>query len=117
MITISELLLTFLLNAFWQILLITIAAGICARLLRGLSARYTYIVWVAALVLSIFLPVLTASIPLREVFFNRQSPPTDRQLPAREINLPLANPLDAAKPAAEAASLTIPLGMNLAIGF
>lgn len=53
---ISEFALTFLLNAAWQVALVTLAAAACARLLRGASARYRHAVWVSALILSVVLP-------------------------------------------------------------
>src|SRR5215510_2417560 len=56
---ISELLLTFLLNACWLIALVTAVAALCARLLRGTTARYQHLLWVIALAFSFGLPVLT----------------------------------------------------------
>ena len=61
MTTASQLLLTFLVNACWQIALIALAALLCARLLRRTTARYKHMIWVAALTLCIGLPLLTAS--------------------------------------------------------
>jgi beta-lactamase regulating signal transducer with metallopeptidase domain len=58
---ISQLLLTFLLNACWQIALITLAAALCAWLLRGTAARYRHLLWVIALVSSFCLPLLASS--------------------------------------------------------
>jgi beta-lactamase regulating signal transducer with metallopeptidase domain/uncharacterized membrane protein YkoI len=58
--TSSELLLTFLLNACWQILLIAAVASLGSWLLRRSSARYRHWVWVGALLLSFLVP-LTAS--------------------------------------------------------
>lgn len=58
---ISQLLLTFLLNAGWQIALITLAATLCAWLLRGMAARYCHLLWVIALASSFGLPLLTSS--------------------------------------------------------
>jgi len=57
--TISELLLTFLLNACWQIAMVTAVAILCARLLRGTTARHQHLLWVIALAFSFGLPVLT----------------------------------------------------------
>ncbi len=57
--TISQLLLTFLLNACWQIALITAVAALCARLLRGTTARHRHLLWVSALIFSFGLPALT----------------------------------------------------------
>ncbi|MGI8782287.1 MAG: M56 family metallopeptidase [Acidobacteriota bacterium] len=56
----SQLLLTFLLNACWQILLITAVGALCAWLLRSAAARWRHVVWVVVLVLSFCLPVWTA---------------------------------------------------------
>ena len=59
--TIPQLLLTFLLNAAWQVLVITACAALCDWLLRGTAARYRHALWVAALFLSICVPVLSSS--------------------------------------------------------
>lgn len=56
----SQLLLTFLLNACWQAALLTVVALCCARLLRGTPARQQHLLWVAALVLAFCLPVLSS---------------------------------------------------------
>lgn len=58
---ISQLLLTFLLNACWQIVLVTLATALCAWLLRGTAARYLHLLWVIALASSFGLPLLTSS--------------------------------------------------------
>src|SRR5205085_5777439 len=57
--TSSQLLLTFLLNACWQIALIAAVAAFCDWLLRQATARHRHWLWVAALVLSLCLPALT----------------------------------------------------------
>jgi len=115
MITISQMLLTLLLNAFWQLVLITTVAVLCARLLGNLSARFKYLLWVAALSLAVFLPVLTSSAPLREVLFVRAPPAiVERQPEPREIEASPINSSNIAKP--ETASLTVPLALNLALG-
>jgi TonB family protein len=64
--TISQLLLNFIGNATWQLALIAAVASICAWLLRGTSARQRYWLWVAALILSIGLPVLAGWQLLRQ---------------------------------------------------
>jgi beta-lactamase regulating signal transducer with metallopeptidase domain/uncharacterized membrane protein YkoI len=55
----SQLLLTFLLNAVWQIALIAALASFGAWLLRH-STRYQHWLWVAALCLSLLVPAITA---------------------------------------------------------
>ena len=58
--TSSQLLLTFLLNAVWQIALIAALASLGAWLLRKSSVRYQHWLWVGALILSLVVPVVTA---------------------------------------------------------
>jgi TonB family protein len=58
--TTSELLLTFLLNACWQIALLGAAAVFGDWLLRRVTVRYRHLLWVGALLLAIFVPVLTS---------------------------------------------------------
>ncbi len=55
--TISRLILTFLLNALWQIAVVAGAAALAAWLLRNTPARLQHRLWVVALVASVFLPV------------------------------------------------------------
>jgi len=54
------MLLTFLLNACWQIALMTLAASLCAWLLRGTAARYRHLLWAIALASSFGAPLLTS---------------------------------------------------------
>ena len=58
--TTSEFLLTFLLNAFWQIALIAAAAAFGDWLLRRTLVRYRHFLWVAALGLSLVMPLVTS---------------------------------------------------------
>ncbi|MGH9971857.1 MAG: M56 family metallopeptidase [Pyrinomonadaceae bacterium] len=67
MIRISELIINFLLNAAWQIVLVALLALIFARLLRNAPARYRHGLWVAALLLCIVLPFWS-------LFGNAQAP-------------------------------------------
>ena len=59
--TFSQFLLTFLLNASWQILLIAAMASLCDRILSGTAARYRHTVWVVALFLALFLPMFSSA--------------------------------------------------------
>lgn len=59
--TVSQFLLTFLLNASWQILLIAAMASLCDRILSGTPARYRHGVWVVALFLALFLPAFSSA--------------------------------------------------------
>lgn len=57
--TSNQLLLTFLLNAVWQIALIAALASLGAWLLRRSAMRFQHWLWVAALCLSLLVPVFT----------------------------------------------------------
>ena len=70
--TISQLLLTFLLNSVWQIVLIASLASISAWLLRDSAARYRHWIWVAALLLSVIVPLTTSSDILTSTFSRAQ---------------------------------------------
>src|SRR5215813_618760 len=84
--TISQLLLTFLLNACWQIALVTAVAALCARLLRRTSARYQHLLWVTALAFSFSLPVMTSAPLLVGAFFSE--PPRTIVQPAGGVFVP-----------------------------
>ena len=58
---VSQFLLTFLLNASWQVLLIAAMACLCDRILSGTAARYRHAVWAVALFLAFLLPVFSSS--------------------------------------------------------
>ena len=66
--TINQLLLTFLLNSVWQIALIASLAALSAWLLRNSAARYRHWIWVAALLLSLGVPLTTSYGFLTPVF-------------------------------------------------
>ena len=66
--TISQLLLTFLLNACWQIPLVAALATFCAWLLRRSSAKHRHLLWVAALLISFLVPAITSSRILTDSF-------------------------------------------------
>lgn len=57
----SQLLLTFLLNAVWQVALIAGLAAFGSWLLRNSVARYRHWLWASALCLAFFVPAFTAS--------------------------------------------------------
>jgi len=84
--TISQLLLTFLLNACWQIALIATVAALCARLLRGTTVRHQNLLWVTALAFSFGLPVLTCAPLFGGPFFSE--PPRATVQPVRGAFIP-----------------------------
>src|ERR1051325_4494563 len=60
----SQLLLTFLLNAVWQVALVAVLAALGSWLLRNSVARHRHWLWASALCLAFFVPAFTASLPL-----------------------------------------------------
>ena len=66
---ISELLLTFLINAIWQIPVIACAAALGAWLLKQSSVKYRHWIWVTALLLSLLVPLLATS----RLWLNKES--------------------------------------------
>ncbi|HEY6806565.1 MAG TPA: M56 family metallopeptidase [Pyrinomonadaceae bacterium] len=73
MTTSSQFLLTFLLNACWQILLVTVLAVFASWLFRNSPARYRHWIWVAALLLSFGLPLTTSSQLLKSAVVQRSA--------------------------------------------
>jgi len=57
--TLSRLVLTFLLNTLWQVILATALAAIAVRLLQRAPARYRHALWVMGLALAVLLPLTT----------------------------------------------------------
>jgi len=56
----AQMLLTFLLNASWQVSLIVTFAVVCDWLLRGVAARYRHLLWVMTLLACLAMPVLSS---------------------------------------------------------
>ena len=69
----SEVLLTFLLNAFWQVALIAALAVAGAWLLRNSVARHHHWLWVGALCLAFLVPSLTSSRVIVDAFTSTAS--------------------------------------------
>jgi len=94
----SQLLLTFLLNAFWQVALIAGLAALGSWLLRNSVARYRHWLWASALCLAFFVPAFTASLILLDntnpsnapvSFANETIPPlVSETMPVETTTLP-----------------------------
>ena len=83
----SQLLLTFLFNAFWQIALIAAFAALGSWLLRNSSARHRHWVWATALCLAFLVPAFTTSRTLFDTITQPNTPVTfERQSPALFTN-------------------------------
>src|ERR1700738_3044648 len=99
---VAQLLLTFLLNASWQIALVVAFAAVCDWLLRGMLARYRHGLWIAALFLSLTVPLLsTASLIMP--FLSAKSASQPAQVAATPVFVTsVSSPdLDSLEPAAE----------------
>src|ERR1051326_8087515 len=59
MARVSDGLLLFLANAAWQVAFVGLLAAAIDRLLRAATARYRHLLWVAALMVAVTLPVAT----------------------------------------------------------
>jgi beta-lactamase regulating signal transducer with metallopeptidase domain/uncharacterized membrane protein YkoI len=57
--TLAQLLLTVLLNASWQIAVVAVFAACCSWLLRETAAWCRHSIWVAAILISLCLPILS----------------------------------------------------------
>ena len=80
----AQLLLTFLLNASWQIALIAAFATVCNWLLHGTAARYRHGLWVAALFLALALPLLSSA-SLIKTFLSSKSKSHSAEIAAAPI--------------------------------
>src|SRR5690349_5366414 len=109
--TSSELLLTFLLNAVWQIALLAALASFGAWLLRQSATRYQHWIWVAALSLSVLVPVVTAVRSLPETVS-----PLNNVGSVRELEDPVSvHPYSFERTAAIASNSAFPLDGSLAV--
>ena len=79
----SQLLLTFLLNAIWQVALIAALAALGSWLLRNSVARYRHWLWVGALCLAFIVPAVTSS----RTLFETDVQPERRPSPAHRSRL------------------------------
>ena len=61
MLRTSEFILNFVLNSCWQVAAIALFAWLASRPLRNGPARYRHALWVFALVMSLLVPLLTAT--------------------------------------------------------
>ena len=70
----AQLLLTFLLNASWQVALIVAFGALCDWLLRGTSARLRHVLWISILLLSVGLPSLSCWRLIKPLFVSKPLP-------------------------------------------
>jgi beta-lactamase regulating signal transducer with metallopeptidase domain/uncharacterized membrane protein YkoI len=109
--------LNFLLNACWQIALVALVASLCNWLLRKTAARHRHLIWVAALVISFVLPVLSCAQLLRNAATTPPPAPAVTQI--ARANSPLRSPALVATdlpPAPNKTPATIQINRVLAAG-
>ena len=106
----AQLVLTFLLNAAWQIVLVVAFAAACDWLLRGTAARYRHRLWVAALGLAFVLPLLG---PARQIktFLASQPQPVEIVAAPVFVTWTYSPDLDAAE-APATATTTAPMAVG-----
>lgn len=68
MASVSEFILNFIVNATWQIALIALVAAAGSLLLRNAQARYRHVLWLAALILCVTVPVVCLVLPRMPAF-------------------------------------------------
>lgn len=112
MIVINQLLLTFLLNAVWQIALIALVATVGDLLFRNTSPRYRHALWVVTLGLALTVPALTSVWLLRDSLVSSAIPAAavGRQDLEPSVSTGVAGPEVAA------ATFVIWLGTTMALG-
>ncbi len=106
----SEMLLTFLLNAFWQVGLIAALAAADAWLLRDSVARYHHWLWVAALCLAFIVPSITSSRALIDAV---TTPTTTAGTALPRVNVPFELRRDLSASTVSAPSSTFQLNQTL----
>jgi beta-lactamase regulating signal transducer with metallopeptidase domain len=95
---INEYLLTFLLNAAWQVVMIAGIAALANHLIRKGPARYRHILWVAAMVAAVLLPLTSIRRPEPTA-----SLPTPVSLPAISVSTSVPSSLSSRIPQAPSA--------------
>lgn len=90
--TISHSLLTFLLNALWQVPLVAAVAALACRMTRNGPASHRHAVWVAALAISLLLPMASLRPPEDAPLLRSAVPPAASAL----ANAPVAHVAKAA---------------------
>jgi len=103
----AQLLLTLLLNAFWQITLVAGFAAVCDWLLTGIAVRYRHALWVAALFLAVALPALSSVGLIRTLLISESKPEPAASAGAPVFVTRVSSPdLDSLEPPASAAPVS-----------
>ena len=89
---INRILSTYVLNALWQIPVIAATAWLCLRFAKRLPARHHHIVWVAALLLGVVLPLVSLPRPSVSTRPETAAPLHLAKNGARDLLLPKNSP-------------------------
>lgn len=111
----SQLLLTFLFNAFWQIALIVGFASLGSWLLRNSFARYRHWVWATALCLAFLVPALTSLRTLLDDLMPTNTPVTFERQSASPFTSEPVPPLPETETSALASTVKINQSLGLTI--
>src|SRR5215217_7373185 len=111
----SQLLLTFLLNAFWQVALIATFASLSSWLLRNSFARYRNWVWATALCLAFLVPAFTTSRTLIDNVTQPNTPVTFERQSAALFTNEAVPPLPETETSALASTFKINQSLGLTI--
>ena len=111
----SQLLLTFLFNAFWQIALIAAFAALGSWLLRNSSARHRHWVWATALCLAFLVPAFTTSRTLFDTITQPNTPVTFERQSAALFTNEAVPPLPETESSALASTFKINQSLGLTI--
>jgi TonB family protein len=79
--TTIQILLTFALNAAWQVTLVVGFAAVADRMLRSVAARYRHYLWVATLFACLIIPALSCLPPVEEATTPRSLAVTVEPIP------------------------------------
>ena len=108
----SQLLLTFLLNALWQIALIAAVASFGSWLLRNSVARYRHWVWATALCLAFLVPAFTSARTLLD-----EPTQTTTALTFEESKVPFTSGTAPSLPDTASSALASTFKVNQTLGF
>jgi TonB family protein len=115
----AQVLLTFVLNAVWQVALIALFAFLCARLMRRTPARLQHRIWVAALMVSLFVPAWSCALRFKDQHLeesNRRQPMSARAAPVELVEYETVESQPQSPGHNEGSKLRAPVHLNRNLG-
>ena len=83
--TASALVLTFLLNAVWQVALLAAVTGLCSLVLRRFSPAQWHALWSTAMLVAVLLPLTSFTLPVAEIRASEEEPAPAGVLDSRPV--------------------------------